>query len=135
MSDEAAGEPAQAPVPPGPVPRLRESARPEPTGDARVDEALARLAELDAAPVSGHVEIFEGIHQRLQELLASAGQDDPGAGSPVPRAGSPAAGPGASGPRPPTPMPRPPAPGPRPGAPGPRPPGTEPRDRWYGGGG
>ncbi|MFC5753548.1 hypothetical protein [Actinomadura rugatobispora] len=105
MSDES----AQVPAPPGgPVPRLREPARPEPTGDVRVDEALARLAELDAAPVSGHVEIFEGIHQRLQELLASAGQDDPPEGGrpavrpPVPGAASPAAGPrpGVSGPRP-----------------------------------
>ena len=123
MSDEAAGVPAQAPVPPGPVPRLREPVRPEPTGDGRVDEALARLAELETAPVSAHVEIFEGIHQRLQELLASAGQDEAAEGGRG-AAGPPVAAPGAPGPRPPAPGPRPRPGGPRPGWPqpgGPRP--------------
>ncbi|GAA2452085.1 hypothetical protein GCM10010191_82880 [Actinomadura vinacea] len=84
MSDEA----VPAPVPPGPGPRPRQAAVREPTGDGRVDEALARLDELDAAPVSAHVEVFEDVHRRLQELLASAGQDDPGVPGP-PAGGAP----------------------------------------------
>jgi hypothetical protein len=65
MSDEAAEEPE---IPAGPTPG--------PTGDPRVDAAVARLGELGGRPVPEHVEIFEDVHQRLQELLASAGQDE-----------------------------------------------------------
>ncbi|SFQ00521.1 hypothetical protein K8Z49_07670 [Actinomadura madurae] len=65
MSDEAAEEPGFPAVPP-----------PDPTGDPRVDAAVARLGELGGRPVPEHVEIFEDVHQRLQELLASAGQDE-----------------------------------------------------------
>ncbi|MFD0690793.1 hypothetical protein [Actinomadura fibrosa] len=50
---------------------------PEPTGDSRVDDAVARLADLPGRAVPDHVEIFEDVHQRLQELLASADQDEP----------------------------------------------------------
>ena len=98
MSDEAAGEPVEEPPPPFPPPAGTESAgrlpgpppatpvipspRPgetvvvEPTGDPRVDEVLARLGELNTAPVAEHVAVFEEIHQRLQELLASADQQE-----------------------------------------------------------
>ena len=62
MSDEAAGEPVAPPVPA--------------TGDPRVDAALARLGELAGAPVAAHVEVFEDVHRRLQELLVSADHDD-----------------------------------------------------------
>ncbi|NDU71020.1 hypothetical protein GWI34_00050 [Actinomadura sp. DSM 109109] len=65
MSDEAAEEPEVPAAPP-----------PDPTGDPRVDAAVARLAELGGRPVSAHVEVFEDVHQRLQELLAAAGQDE-----------------------------------------------------------
>lgn len=65
MSDEAAEEPEFPAAPP-----------PDPTGDPRVDAAVARLGELGGRPVPEHVEIFEDVHQRLQELLASAGQDE-----------------------------------------------------------
>lgn len=48
-----------------------------PTGDKRVDEALTRLGGLGQVPVSGHVEIFSDVHQRLQDVLASIDQDGP----------------------------------------------------------
>ncbi|MFC4049446.1 hypothetical protein ACFOY4_07120 [Actinomadura syzygii] len=49
---------------------------PEPTGEPRVDAALARLGELGGRPVSAHVEVFEDVHQRLQEILAAAGEEE-----------------------------------------------------------
>jgi hypothetical protein len=75
----------------------------EPTGDERVDEAVARLGELGGAPVSRHVEIFEDVHRRLQDVLAAIDEDAAApaapAGSPVPRPpGAPSPGtPGAPG--------------------------------------
>ncbi|MEU8309123.1 hypothetical protein AB0C84_36720 [Actinomadura sp. NPDC048955] len=65
MSDEAAEGPEFPAAPP-----------PDPTGDPRVDAALALLGELGGRPVAAHVEVFEDVHQRLQELLAAAGQDE-----------------------------------------------------------
>jgi hypothetical protein len=101
-------DPDPAPAPPSP----------EPTGDERVDTALARLDELTAAPVADHVEVFEDVHRRLQDVLASVDHEER----------SEAAAPeepsdGASRPQPaqqpePQPAPRPgQAPGPRPGPP------------------
>lgn len=49
----------------------------EPTGDARVDAALERLAELDNAPVAEHVEVFADIHARLTGALGDTAGDDP----------------------------------------------------------
>ncbi|MWA00262.1 hypothetical protein F8568_007725 [Actinomadura sp. LD22] len=76
MSDEPAATPGPAPVPPaeagGGEPGLPAGPPPEPTGDPRVDEAVARLGELAGRPVAEHVEIFEDVHQRLQDLLAGA---------------------------------------------------------------
>ncbi|WP_067887292.1 hypothetical protein [Actinomadura chibensis] len=63
-AEEPAGEPEFPAVP-----------APEPTGDPRVDAALARLGELGGRPVSAHVEVFEDVHQRLQEILAAAGEE------------------------------------------------------------
>jgi hypothetical protein len=40
------------------------------TGDPRVDEALARLRELDSLPTAEQVPVLEDIHQRLQDALA-----------------------------------------------------------------
>ena len=42
-----------------------------PTGDPRVDEALAPLARLAGLPVPEHPAVFERIHSRLAEILAS----------------------------------------------------------------
>ncbi|TDC06458.1 hypothetical protein [Actinomadura bangladeshensis] len=67
MSDEGAEAAPETPAAPPP----------EPTGDPRVDAAVAPLAGLGGRPVQEHVEIFEDVHRRLQELLASAGQDEP----------------------------------------------------------
>ncbi|HEX5994679.1 MAG TPA: hypothetical protein VFY84_06010 [Jiangellales bacterium] len=42
----------------------------ESTGDERVDQAISRLAELDAAPVHEHAAVVEAIHRSLQDTLA-----------------------------------------------------------------
>jgi hypothetical protein len=42
------------------------------TGDARVDAATARLAEVPDLPTTDHVEVYEDVHRRLQEALAEA---------------------------------------------------------------
>lgn len=82
MSDEAAEEPrfpAAEAAEAGPAldaPGFPAVPPPGPTGDPRVDAAVARLGELGGRPVAEHVEIFEDVHQRLQELLAAAGQDE-----------------------------------------------------------
>ncbi|TDC56496.1 hypothetical protein E1281_07005 [Actinomadura sp. KC345] len=87
MSDEAAQEPGFPVEVPAEFPAAERGpapAEPEfpaapplaPTGDRRVDAVVARLGELGARPVPEHVEIYEDVHQRLQELLASADQDD-----------------------------------------------------------
>ncbi|GAA0578840.1 hypothetical protein [Actinomadura livida] len=73
-ADPVADEPA------GEEPDFPAVAPPDPTGDPRVDAAVARLGELGARPVSGHVEIYEDVHQRLQDLLASADSADPAEG-------------------------------------------------------
>lgn len=89
MSDEGAEAAPETPVPvagearaagppePEPEPSFPAAPPPEPTGDPRVDAAVAPLAGLGGRPVQEHVEIFEDVHRRLQELLASAGQDEP----------------------------------------------------------
>jgi hypothetical protein len=125
MSQEAAEDPAEAAGAPARVPRAPAPAPPgpEPAGDARVDEALAGLGTLGGSPVSGHVAVFEEIHQRLQELLVSADQDEPAPGMPAPpdpASGRPAPQAGPSGPRPG----QVPGPGPGPGHEGPPRPGS-----------
>lgn len=50
-----------------PVPGAGE---PAVTGNARVDQSLARLAELAGSPVHEHAGIVEDIHQALQDSLA-----------------------------------------------------------------
>src|SRR5262245_43814384 len=66
---EAVGEPAAARQ--WAVARPAESAvpPPEPTGDDRVDAVLARFGELGGAPVADHVEVFEDVQHRLQDVL------------------------------------------------------------------
>lgn len=48
----------------------------EPTGEPRVDDAAARLRDIDTAPTSEHVAIFEDVHGRLQEALRDLGSTD-----------------------------------------------------------
>ena len=40
------------------------------TGEARVDDALGRLADLESLPVHEHVEVFEDVQRRLHDTLA-----------------------------------------------------------------
>ena len=54
------------------VPRARPS-----TGDARVDDAVARLDDLAALPVAEHVAVFEYVHERLTEALGDLDVPDP----------------------------------------------------------
>ena len=66
------------------------------SGDARVDEAVARLADLAGLPVAEHPPVFEYVHERLTEALGDLDVRDPaGPGNP----GSPG-GPGNRPPRP-----------------------------------
>ncbi len=53
-----------------PVPGPRATADPQEV-PAGVVQARARLDELDGAPVSEHVEVFDGVHQLLQDALAT----------------------------------------------------------------
>ena len=54
-------------------------APPAGTGDPRVDEAVAPLGGLAAAPVEEHVAVFERIHGKLREVLGEL--DDGAAGA------------------------------------------------------
>ena len=47
------------------------------TGEARVDAALARLAELDGRPVTEHRAIFEDVHRRLRDVLGELDSREP----------------------------------------------------------
>jgi hypothetical protein len=40
-----------------------------PTGDARVDEAVAGLSRLQGRPADEHVAILEEVHGRLRDIL------------------------------------------------------------------
>jgi hypothetical protein len=88
VADEPAVAPAAGAVEPAgmrgaAVPRARPS-----TGDARVDDAVARLDDLAALPVAEHVAVFEYVHERLTEALgdldvhapARSGDASPGPG-------------------------------------------------------
>ncbi|WP_160147038.1 hypothetical protein [Thermomonospora echinospora] len=104
----AAGPPPAEPAsPPEPVPPATQTLPaapfpavppPDPTGDERVDAALGGLAGLAGAPVHGHVEIFEDVHRRLQDILTSVDQEP--AGPPVPRPPGPGIVPPRHGGRP-----------------------------------
>lgn len=48
----------------------------EPTGHADVDAALDRLRELPERPTGGHPELYDGVHQRLQDVLAQIDRQD-----------------------------------------------------------
>lgn len=53
----------------GPDGQLELPALPQ-TGDPRVDDALARLHELEALPVEEHLPVYRDVHRRLHETLA-----------------------------------------------------------------
>ncbi len=86
-----AASPASSASPASPV----AAAQRQPTGEARVDEAMASLDELHRLPVTEHPPVFEQVHRRLREVL---GELDPGPDGGTPAAGS--AGPAAAHHRP-----------------------------------
>jgi hypothetical protein len=47
----------------------RSVADPAPTGDARVDEAVAALNRLKGRPADEHVAVLEEVHGRLRDIL------------------------------------------------------------------
>ncbi|GAA3758445.1 hypothetical protein [Streptomyces tremellae] len=64
-TDAAGPRPAE---PAGPAPLGVERT---PTGDARVDARLARLADADHLPTDGHTSVYEDVHQGLREALSA----------------------------------------------------------------
>lgn len=42
----------------------------EDTGDAAVDAAMQRLADVNDLPVTDHLEVFDDVHRRLQDVLS-----------------------------------------------------------------
>lgn len=66
------GVPTPATPPPAGVESAAEDSTP-PTADPRVDDALSRLAEVDALPLSEQVEVYTDIHRRLAGVLADPG--------------------------------------------------------------
>jgi hypothetical protein len=45
------------------------------TGEPAVDAAVTRLDDLDDAPVSEHVGVFEDAHRQLQDALADLDEE------------------------------------------------------------
>src|SRR5579863_6059485 len=45
-----------------------------PTGDARVDQAIAGLADLDQVDLDERPAVLEGVHDRLREILGELGE-------------------------------------------------------------
>jgi hypothetical protein len=64
-----------APRPQRPAPEHAAPGPPD-SGDGRVDEALARLADLDGRPIDEHPAVFEAA---VEELTAALGTLDSGA--------------------------------------------------------
>jgi hypothetical protein len=52
-----------------------------PTGDSRVDEAVAGLNRLPGRPADEHVAVLEEVHGRLRDILGEL-NDDSGQGRP-----------------------------------------------------
>jgi hypothetical protein len=42
----------------------------EASGDAKVDAAMERLRDTSDLPVSEHLEVFDDVHRRLQDVLS-----------------------------------------------------------------
>jgi hypothetical protein len=65
---DAAPDAAPDPAPGGPEERV--TAESAATADPRVDDALSRLGELDALPLTEQVEVYTDIHRRLAAVLS-----------------------------------------------------------------
>jgi hypothetical protein len=48
-----------------------------PTGDDRVDAALAGLGRLRGAPADDHVAVLEEVHGQLRDILGEIGEGSP----------------------------------------------------------
>jgi hypothetical protein len=48
-----------------------------PTGDDRVDAAVAGLSRLAGAPADEHVAVLEEVHGRLRDILGEASEGTP----------------------------------------------------------
>jgi hypothetical protein len=56
---------------------FRPAAEPPPTGDDRVDAALAGLSRLAGAPAEEHVAVLEEVHGRLRDMLGEVNEGTP----------------------------------------------------------
>ena len=56
---------------------FRRAAEPPPTGDDRVDAAVAGLSRLAGAPAEEHVAVLEEVHGRLRDILGEASEGTP----------------------------------------------------------
>jgi len=56
---------------------FRRAAEPPPTGDDRVDAAVAGLNRLAAGPVEEHVAVLEEVHGRLRDILGEVNEGTP----------------------------------------------------------
>jgi hypothetical protein len=54
-------------------------ARPDSTGNDRVDQAVAALGRLDGLPPGEHVAVFTGVHATLREVLSEIDSAPPDA--------------------------------------------------------
>jgi len=68
----------------GPRAPVTADSQPPPTGDDRVDAAMARLNRLTGTPPDEHVAVLEEVHGRLRDILGqlSPGELDDGDGAP-----------------------------------------------------
>jgi hypothetical protein len=64
-----------AAAPAGETPRP--AAEPPPTGDDRVDAAVAGLSRLPGAPADEHVAVLEEVHGRLRDILGELNEGAP----------------------------------------------------------
>jgi len=53
-----------------------------PTGDARVDDAVAGLSRLPGLPADEHVTVLEKVHGQLRDILGELSEGNPGPGRP-----------------------------------------------------
>jgi hypothetical protein len=56
---------------------LSRAAEPPPTGDDRVDAAMAGLNRLAGAPAEEHVAVLEEVHGRLRDILGEVNEGTP----------------------------------------------------------
>ncbi|WP_044582111.1 hypothetical protein [Streptomyces iranensis] len=76
--------PEAGPEPPGPADPAPLGVDRTPTGVAEVDARLARLADADHLGTSGHLEVYEDVHQGLRDTLTALDRR-PGPPAPGPR--------------------------------------------------